>query len=460
MKRYRYELERGSKKHRCPGCGQKTFVRYVDTETRDYLPEEIGRCDRESNCGYWQKPRFDKISSGANFRRQQPVKVQPRQVFVPPEELKRTLSLERYRNNGFTKYLLERAPYPFPVEMVRRAVELYYIGTTAEGFTTFPYIDVKGRIQAVQAVRFDESNHREAATFLHSLLKADCDRRGVEPPQWLREYLNNETKVGCPFGEHLLNKYPAHPVAIVEAPKTALYASLYFGFPETPGSYLWLAAYNLQGLTAQRCQALRGRTVVLFPDLSKDGKAFNLWKQRAVDLSGRLSAVFHVSNFLEQRASAMQQEKGLDLADFLIETDWAKFQQKASAQSVGSVGGAAKFQKFLKTAAPPRGVGSVAGAVPKQQPQSETPQAPFQAAGQFFQSIKKESFLWPLEGFETLLARTDLPDQLSLSNCETITDLPGFLRSHLSTVKQNNGNPVFAPYLDRLRRVKALLSAK
>jgi hypothetical protein len=56
---HRYSLEKGSKKHHCPDCNKKTFVLYIDTETGDYLPEQYGRCDRESNCSYHLNPYLD-----------------------------------------------------------------------------------------------------------------------------------------------------------------------------------------------------------------------------------------------------------------------------------------------------------------------------------------------------------------------------------------------------------------
>ena len=57
---YRYSLDRSSKKFTCPECRQKRFVRYVDAETDEYLPEQFGRCDREVNCGYHQNPYTNK----------------------------------------------------------------------------------------------------------------------------------------------------------------------------------------------------------------------------------------------------------------------------------------------------------------------------------------------------------------------------------------------------------------
>ena len=53
---YKYQLEKGSRKHLCPQCNKKTFVRFIDVESREYLPYEFGRCDRESKCNYYLNP--------------------------------------------------------------------------------------------------------------------------------------------------------------------------------------------------------------------------------------------------------------------------------------------------------------------------------------------------------------------------------------------------------------------
>lgn len=47
-------------KHRCPQCGHRRFVRFVDIQTREYLSLEYGRCDREENCRYYWHPAWDK----------------------------------------------------------------------------------------------------------------------------------------------------------------------------------------------------------------------------------------------------------------------------------------------------------------------------------------------------------------------------------------------------------------
>ncbi|MFI8380603.1 PG0870-related protein [Leeuwenhoekiella sp. NPDC079379] len=54
---YKYTLEKKSVKHICPGCNKKRFVRYVDSETNEYLSHIVGRCDREVNCAYHYSPK-------------------------------------------------------------------------------------------------------------------------------------------------------------------------------------------------------------------------------------------------------------------------------------------------------------------------------------------------------------------------------------------------------------------
>lgn len=57
---YRYQLETYDPevgKHICPVCGKRTFVRYVDSETGEYVSTDVGRCDREEKCGYHKRPK-------------------------------------------------------------------------------------------------------------------------------------------------------------------------------------------------------------------------------------------------------------------------------------------------------------------------------------------------------------------------------------------------------------------
>jgi hypothetical protein len=79
-----------------------------------------------------------------------------------------------------------------------------------------------------------------------------------------------------------------------------------------PG-FLWLACGCLNGLNAAKCNVLKGRQVVLFPDLGAHDK----WQDKARELSP--VAPLMVSAFLEKRATNEEKEQGLDLADYLLE---------------------------------------------------------------------------------------------------------------------------------------------
>lgn len=111
----------------------------------------------------------------------------------------------------------------------------------------------------------------------------------------------------CLFGEHLLRQYPEKPVALVESEKTALICSVYLP------KYVWLATGGLSFLARERCQVLKGRKVMLFPDLNGYGD----WSQKAKELADIAS--FTVSDILERFANKEQRNEGIELADFLLQ---------------------------------------------------------------------------------------------------------------------------------------------
>lgn len=369
---HRYALDKSSKKYICPECDKKKFVRYVDSTTDEYLPDRYGRCDREDKCQYHLSPKADGYAKmiweqeRGQYRgdwkpaaRISPTKPPPKidPVFVPPDVLKATL--KDYAGNVFLQNLMERVRFPFSHEDIEKVVSQYYLGTVSRGdcagAITFPYIDIQHRTRAIQVKKFDNHNHTTRTTSLTFIIEQHHRKKNKPLPDWLECYQKNDKKFSCLFGEHLLNKYPSNPVALVEAPKTAVYASLYFGFPDDPKKLLWLAVYNLSSLNYAKCQALKGRRVVLFPDLSKDGHAFKKWSARAKELQSLIpGSRFIVSDLLEVKAQPQQREKGADLADYLIKLDWRKLRNESNGQpqppppdGVGSVKSVAGKTSFL-----------------------------------------------------------------------------------------------------------------
>lgn len=458
---YRYIFEKSSKKFRCPNCNKKRFVRYIDTKTDKYLPEQYGRCDREISCpqmnynnpykdGYaeavWrqemqvQEARNVELNRNPYTRSEQPLnklktaiqQPKPEPVFFHFETFKETLHPKRYDKNKFIQNLLLNVKYPFEIQDIEKVISLYYLGTICKGYRkgaiTFPFIDIDGNIRTIQVKQFDDSNHTIGTDFLHSMIEKHYTRNKKPLPKWLNEYNKNETKVSCLFGEHLLNKYPQNPVALVEAPKSAIYGTLYFGFPEATTNLLWLAVYNLSSLNLSKCKSLKGRDVYLFPDLSKDGKAFKEWSNKANLIQKRLKGVtLKISDLLEKLAPDQDKEQGKDIADYLIEQDWRQFRKQKK---------------------------------PEPEPIKHLTKPDF--SKNFIEPIefdKPEDWSKEISELEKLFFKLELPTKpIKLNQCSTITNCSKFIQNHIATLKANNGKQTFLPYLNRLQELKEVLT--
>lgn len=468
-KEHRYILEKGSKKHHCPDCNKKTFVLYIDTETGNYLPEQYGRCDRESNCSYHLNPYLNgyakmiweqeqkvtgvtkvTIPKQKYFRTQPKPQPQPEPVFFDFETFKQTLQPERYEKNTFIQNLFYRVQFPFEVDEVTKVIQLYRLGTVANGYragaNTFPFIDIKGNIRAVQVKQFDEQNHTTGTDFLHSIIEKHHTRNNKPLPEWLEAYTKQDKRISCLFGEHLLSKYHSNPVALVEAPKTAVYGTLYFGLPETPESLIWLAVYNKSSFSFDKLKVLQGRFVYVFPDLSKDGNTFKEWETKAKEYENRLPGTrFIFSDLLEQLAPERDKSEGNDLADYLIKQDWRLF-RKRNIQEQPPQPEPEKVTKVTKVTHQQNIIFSHVEPLPK------------------VEVFKTERIEQPqnwsndIAELENYFASIELPTQpVKLNRCSTITDCSLFIESHFATVKANNGKRTFLPYLNRLQEFKQAL---
>ena len=259
-------------------------------------------------------------------------KPEPEPVFFDFDTFKQTLQPERYEKNEFIQNLFYKVQFPFEVDEVTKVIQLYRLGTVISGYragaNTFPFIDLKGNIRTVQVKEFDELNHTTSTDFLHSIIEKHHTRNNKPLPEWLEAYIKKSKPISCLFGEHLLSKFHSNPVALVEAPKTAVYGTLYFGLPESPESLIWLAVYNKSSFTFDKLKVLQGRFVYVFPDLSKDGNTFKEWETKAKEYESRLPRTrFIFSDLLEQLAPKTDKNEGNDLADFLIKQDWRLFRK-------------------------------------------------------------------------------------------------------------------------------------
>jgi hypothetical protein len=471
MEQYRFVLASNKvPKLTCPYCGaRKHWQHYIDLITGEVLPEYYGRCDNEAKCGKWNDPYKDgyvkaltletgtpslkPIARHAVIKELKPVNTIP-DVYFDTETFIKTLEPNRYKLNTFIQNLLSNVPYPFEPSDVEKVIQLYYIGTITQGIfagaVTFPFIDKAGNIRAVQAKKFNAENHTTATNWLHSIITRHYNDAGKPLPEWLRIYNNNEKKVSCLFGEHLLPRFSNLPVGLVEAPKTAIYCTLYFGFPDEPGAMLWLAVYNKSSFTIEKVRALKGRTVLVFPDLSKDGGTFREWEAKAKEFTRQLQNTrFIVSDFLERYAPEQDRGEGLDIADYLIKLDWKEFRSNFN-----------------------HGAGDQNTQQEPREPKPEALQMPekcnFKASTDSFAKDQypgrpthpKDDWSGKIAALEQYFSSAELPPQpVQLDGGLSITDIRLFIDSHLLIVKANNGKATFLPYLNRLFKLEQLLTS-
>jgi hypothetical protein len=306
------EKYRGTKtRHRCPACGSRNcFVRYQN-ENGEYLAEDVGRCNRESKCGFHKKPKEffaeQPQNKNADFKKSKKrsnsnygfAQKQPCQNFdkvsqadsIAPEHLKATLN--NYDRNAFVQFLFDL--FPDCAEEIEAVLKTYFVGTHQD-YTCFPSIDRLNRVCRAKLIRFNRATGKR--------LKGEFDTSSLPAKLKLKTDFNYRQIF---FGEHLLAKYPDKTICIVEAEKTAIIASLCF--PE----FVWLGSNSKTWLKAERIKRLGNRQVILYPDA--DG--FDLWQEIATDAQ-RQGSIIKVSRLIENHATDEQKANGYDLADYLI----------------------------------------------------------------------------------------------------------------------------------------------
>jgi hypothetical protein len=289
-------------RYHCPQCNarERTFTRYIDTETGEYIAEFVGKCGRENKCGYHYPPK-KYFQEHPNTLPKQSITQQPEIIKKPISIIPKGIfikSLEDYDKNNFITALVRL----FSTKLTEQLISKYFIGTSNywNGATVFWLIDINGNVRTGKAMLYNSEtvkrvkDHCSKINWIHSI-----------------EKLQNFNLMQCFFGEHLLNNN-TDPVAIVESEKTAIICSVYFP------KMIWLACGSINNLNAEKCTVLKGRKVILYPDAN----AFKLWEIKAKDLG------FGISILLEINTSIEEKNKGYDLADYLLRNrdkvyDWA-----------------------------------------------------------------------------------------------------------------------------------------
>lgn len=322
--KFRLEKYNGpSSRYNCPSCGfPRKFTRYVDLSTGLHLADNVGRCDRESSCGYHFKPKdffVDQPKASArlanpSFRRRCTTsggktdtpsvrRLHPEGDSITTELVLESLDAERYSHNHLLKFLLDT----FRGEEVNviDAFKEYLVGTGSNGETIFWQIDEKGRVPTGKVMVYEPKTGKRRKdrnpNWVHAMLK----RTGQVPETYVLRQ--------CFFGQHLLSKDSQAPVAIVESEKTAIVANILKAeFPEI----VWLATGGKSGLTVPKLEKIgMDRRILLYPDAD----AFESWNGIAASARKRGMDV-QVSRLIQDLAAGQEPiTRGLDIADCLLE---------------------------------------------------------------------------------------------------------------------------------------------
>lgn len=289
MKNIGLDENRGSHRKRkttCPKCRKKgVWTRYYNFDQGTYLPEQFGRCDREINCGHHSKPPRT-LEDGTVVR-------------IDRAIMNKTLC--RYESNNLCTWLADLFGMEETVEVFAR----YNVGSSlyAGGSTVFWQVDMRGSVRTGKVIKYNADGHR-------------CKDTSTN---WVHQMMNFEKFEldQCLFGEHLLNEEGKKdlPVMLYESEKTAMMAELY-----EPDQMINIACGSMHGLGGksvnwQKVKCLDGRTVILVPDASIDGKCYKAWEHLMKQMNASGFDV-HIEN-LDAILPDKQRADGFDYGDMI-----------------------------------------------------------------------------------------------------------------------------------------------
>ena len=317
MSRYHLQKYAGiSSRHTCPACERpRCFTLYID-DNGNILHPTVGRCDHESSCGYHRTPRQyfhdhpehrhfvipsersessyrrSRLSSSERnlYRHARPDRASPGvipQNLIPPPSA--------------TNHLISYLKTMIPSSAIDRIIADYRLASTPDQAIIFLQIDQDNQCRTGKIMQYNpatghrikDPNKPGRINWLHSVLK----RRKQLPPDW--------QLTQCLFGEHLLPQHQDKTVALVESEKTAIICSAMM--PQ----YLWLATGGKSGLTSERLSSLKGRKIIVFPDID----AFKDWQQKIFTFP---HLDIRISRLLEDNATPADREAHIDLADWIL----------------------------------------------------------------------------------------------------------------------------------------------
>lgn len=203
-----------------------------------------------------------------------------------------------YPNNNLLYFLSS----VFDKVLVEEAARLYRIGSCKDGSTIFWQIDKEEKVRSGKIIQYNKDTGHRIKTIgigcVHSILKRQKKLPG------------NYELQQCLFGEHLLSMFSHKTIVLVESEKTALIYSLF------QPSVLCLATGGLSNLKTEMVSCLKGRYVMVLPDLD----AYENWKERVNMINKEVTGLnLHLSDAMFKICTKEDIQEKKDIADLIIQ---------------------------------------------------------------------------------------------------------------------------------------------
>lgn len=358
MEVFKYTLDKGSKKFLCPNCTKKTFVKYIETDTGNYLTDDFGKCDREQNCNYHKAPPKGKkcylvsilslknISDKATkitdaneiiniipksqileqtkndcwitewFLKNSSIQYASNEVkyfysnvsnfinevkeAVQPQQAKYNFhSLELLNEMYFEKpqidNLTEYLKFRFPIDEVTDAMQNYFItGTNYFWSNSTAFWQIDDK-EKIRACKIMQYDRFTGKRIKEPYNHINWLHKATDEPEF---NLNQ-----CLFGLHRINEDYQKTIAIVESEKTAIIMSILL--PD----YIWIATGSKGNFKFEMLKPIKKRNIVSYPDKGE----YNNWLNKATELNA-IGFKIAVSDLIE----LTDFENGYDLADYYL----------------------------------------------------------------------------------------------------------------------------------------------
>ncbi len=233
----------------------------------------------------------------------EPEPPKPKQ-YLDVSELVSSCNPKHYLNNNLVKWLGTIVGNDVATDVALR----YYVGTSHKtiygaGATVFWCVDGSG-VRYAKVVQYDPATGKR--------------NRDFEKPFLQPKHHNGKGLSPCFFGEHLIQDAPAEQIiCIVESEKTALLCSIVLP------SFLWISSSGANGITIEKMQSLKSRTVYLVVDSDTDGRK---GYQRANEKLTKAGVQTKIVDLFPNRNDKT------DLCDFIVSEQQAQPEQYATPQ--------------------------------------------------------------------------------------------------------------------------------